>query len=94
MSKTVGARLHFGFGLTRVVGLHLHHLAARSGTHFHCKTVRFFHYCLRNRRGKRTHQNRCCSDPVNEFAVAEWHGKRILPELRGCEKGPLRALLI
>jgi len=91
MSKTVGTSLHFDIGLTRVVRLHLHHLATRGRTYLHCKTGITFHYCMRNRRCKRTHQNRCSSDPVNKFAIAECHDDKILSENASGARRPLIA---
>jgi len=93
MSKAIRTGLHFDIRFTRIIRLHLYHLAAGSGAHFHCKAVAIFDYCLRNRRGKRAHQNRCCSDPVDEFAIAECHDVKILPDQYRCKKGPLWALL-
>lgn len=91
MSKAIRTGLHFDIRFTRIIRLHLYHLAAGSGAHFHCKAVAIFDYCLRNRRGKRTHQNRYCSDPVDEFAIAECHGEGILSENASGARRPLIA---
>jgi len=77
-----------GLSLIRLVQLRVSlnpqlHLAAINCTDFHGKALTMFDYGCRLRKGwcKRTHENRCYGDPVNEFASSGMHSEASLSHI-------------
>ena len=89
MCNAVGASLAMLIHLRRAILLQLNHLCAINRTNLHGDALPSGNR-LRNRWRERTHYDRSCCDPVNEFAVPYFHIGAILSELPchfGIEKG-------